>query len=690
MGSILSWLLGGPRLREPRASAEQMAPNRTPPVLNPGLTNSPMYPLGDYWVLANQGYSRNELIYAGMRRIMDAVSMTPLRVYTDDDQELPDHPLRELVRRPNPFMGEHLLWELTILNLYLAGSAFLEKVRDAQNRVVELWPLRPDRVKIIPDNKKYIAGYIYEIAGLQFPLDTSDIVHFKFPNPVYDYFGLSPLVAALRRMATDNELTDFTKTFLQNYATPSVVVTTTDAIDQDTVNRLSRVWRQRYGDRNRGMPAFLQSGMDIKAIGLSFKDLAFPELDATLQKRVLVALGISPILLGQEATYANYAEARASFYEDTIEPLQARLDDRIENELLFTDFGDHELQVHFDNSEVSALRPVRQSRWDNALKGVTAGVLSVNRALAMVGEQPVPGGDVYLRPIAVQAVPAQPVAPSEDDDIDDGQKGVRLKEAKAAVSRESRMRAQRERYAVADAWAPKFGEMARRVFGRQARSVIRVIDLRRKAISKDEEAALLAELAALEREWDALAQAEAEPIMAGLATDSAVRAAAELGISFDLRNPNTMAFIRDYSYKFAHKISHTSAEDVRAIIADADEKGLSIKEIRDQLEAKFADWDRARADLVARNETIRAANAGAVQAYKQAGITRKIWIADSDPCPYCAGLSGMTIEIDRNFLSVGDSFQPGGAERPMEVTYEDISFPPAHPNCRCTVGAEVQ
>src|ERR1039457_5513316 len=85
--------------------------------------------------------------------------------------------------------------------------------------------------------------------------------------------------------------------------------------------RYATLFSQKWGGRNRGKIGVMQAGMDVKIVGMDMEKLAFPELDAVSQKRVLVALGVPPILLGQEATYANYAEARQAFYEDTVSPL---------------------------------------------------------------------------------------------------------------------------------------------------------------------------------------------------------------------------------------------------------------------------------------------------------------------------------------------------------------------------------
>jgi HK97 family phage portal protein len=418
---------------------------------------------------------------------------------------------------------------------------------------VEVWPLRPDRLRIVPDDRRFVAGYIYEIGGHQYPLDTADIVHFKFPHPIYDYWGLSPLQAALRRIVIDNETADFTKVLLQNNATPSIAVTTQNAIDQATADRLSIRWREKFGGRNRGGPAFLQAGMDIKTIGLSMKDLAFPDLDASSQQRVLVAIGVPPVLLGQEATFSNYAQARMSFYEDTAEPLQSRLDDRLESDLLYADFdASQDLELKFDTSKVSALRPVRELRWQNAQAGVQGGWLSVNRALAMVGEAPEPDGDVYLRPQTTLAVPvaslARPVAGESKRSVAEGPPRVML-------------------------------DWARGEFRRQAQDVMRALKSCRRPFSAEQAGEIAAEIAALRPRWEAIA----------IESAAAPRAADQI----DTRD-------------LARRISAKVAADLDEILLEARAGAYSISDLRARLEARFQDWDTSGAEAIASGETLRA------------------------------------------------------------------------------------
>jgi SPP1 gp7 family putative phage head morphogenesis protein len=83
-----------------------------------------------------------------------------------------------------------------------------------------------------------------------------------------------------------------------------------------------------------------------------------------------------------------------------------------------------------------------------------------------------------------------------------------------------------------------------------------------------------------------------------------------------------------------------------------------------------------RARVIARTETIAAANQGQLQLWRQAvqqrllrGTEYKRWIVTPDDrlCPICEGLAGEEVPLEENF-SVG------------------VDSPPAHAQCRCTFG----
>lgn len=103
------------------------------------------------------------------------------------------------------------------------------------------------------------------------------------------------------------------------------------------------------------------------------------------------------------------------------------------------------------------------------------------------------------------------------------------------------------------------------------------------------------------------------------------------------------------------------------------------------LRARFAEWAEKRPGKVAANEIVRAANALAVERMKAEGTVTKVWQSSgSETCPYCTGLNGRAVEIERPFFTETDSYQPEGAEGPLTFT-TSIGHPPIHQGCDCSV-----
>ncbi|MDG9703804.1 phage portal protein [Streptomyces sp. DH37] len=402
----MGWLTGPPQRVETKAVEGQAFGTS----LGLGV-NSPDYPAAGFLPYAEAGFGRNELVYACIMEKATSLPEAPLRVYGPDGLGEPreNHPLRELITNPNPMLTEFELFELTVIHMDLAGIAFWEIIRDQAGRPVQLWPLRPDLVRFIRQrNGRTRYGYL--LGGSIVDLGT-DVLAFRYPNPVDPLVGQAPLRPALRAVALDNEATDFVKHLLQNRAVPGVVITTQRKVDQEVSDRLATKWKQKFGGSKRGEPAVLQAGMDVKVLGLDLNSLEFPDLRTISEARICSAFGVPPILVGAKvgldrSTFANYKEARTSFWEETILPLQRRIGDvitaRLLPEVLDAQFAmPRKVTVRWDRSQVLALKESEQAIWERANNALRSGAITVNEFRKIVGLPPDPGADVYLRPAGV-------------------------------------------------------------------------------------------------------------------------------------------------------------------------------------------------------------------------------------------------------------------------------------------------
>jgi HK97 family phage portal protein len=372
------------------------------------------YPAPNFLNHVEQGFSRNEVVYACVTEKSTSLGEAPLRVYPDSDgggEPNDRHPLRELIRRPNPILSEFELWELTDIYLELAGNAPWWVVRDRLGRPVELWPIRPDMLRVIPHpNPQIHHTFAIQYDGESEPIPVGrDIIHFKYPNPGNEYLGMAPLQAALRATALDNEATSFVKAFLQNDATPATVIKTAQAVDEAAAETLKRKWKESFTGSKRGEPAVLQVGMEVEKLGFSLREMEFPDLRTIAETRITMAFHVPAILVGAKAgldrsTFSNAEEARKSFWEQTIMPLQRRLGDRLFHFMQgeFPGVG----SVHFDNSDVVALREAQKDKWDRATQAFRAGGITRNQYLRELGLPDIgKAGDVFMTPAGVIPVP---------------------------------------------------------------------------------------------------------------------------------------------------------------------------------------------------------------------------------------------------------------------------------------------
>lgn len=364
---------------------------------------APVYSDASFESLVRHGWRKNELIFACVAKTAASASFVKLDVRAGDGEQLADHPLRRLIRQPNPFMDEYDLWYSVVVYQKLAGGAYFEKERDRAGRVVRLWPLRPDWVKPVRSNSAFIAGYEFGVPGRdKVTLAASDVLDFKLFDPLNLYRGFPPAAVASRVGDVDNATTDYLKLFMEKGGMPPGLLKTKQKLVDADVANIRRRWGERYGGIEHWLsPAVLDQDAEYQQTGLSFKDMGFEMLDARAEARICMVLDVPPILVGAKvgldrATYSNYAEARQAWWEDSLTPLYRNFESVIAGDL-GREFGD-DLHIEFDLSAVPAFREQTDALYTRANEGVSRGYLTVNEARRLIGLEEAPAGDVFLRP----------------------------------------------------------------------------------------------------------------------------------------------------------------------------------------------------------------------------------------------------------------------------------------------------
>ena len=275
----------------------------------------PVWAPRDYSAFAREGFMQNAIVYRSVRMIAEAAASIPLLLY-EGANEIEDHPLLDLIRRPSlDHTGTDLL-EAWYGFLLVAGNAYVEAVA-LDGEIRELHVLRPDRMKVIPGIDGWPEGYEYTAAGrsVRFTDDVAPrvrpILHVRLFHPANDHYGMSPIEAAATAIDIHNTASGWNKALLDNSARPSGALVYAAANGQMTEEQFTRLKSELetnfQGARAAGRPLLLEGGLDWKPLSLSPKDMDFIEAKNAAAREIALAIGVPPMLLGipGDNTYSN-------------------------------------------------------------------------------------------------------------------------------------------------------------------------------------------------------------------------------------------------------------------------------------------------------------------------------------------------------------------------------------------------
>lgn len=378
---------------------------------------SPDY-YAEYLATSNGVYACSKL----RATLLSSLPLKHYRVGTDGARvEVAGGRLRELTTKVNPYWTFNRLMEMTELSLSVWGSCFWFVERGTSNvgTPSELWWARPDRVRVVPHPTDYISHFLYEPLNGSTPIrfETSEVVWMRYPNPIDEYSGLSPLAAA--RIAADVSsaaMKSNRNLFAQGIQMGGLVMPSSSTpLTEDQAKQLEESLSRRF----RGVDKAHRWGvMRIEAkfqpMSLSPKDAEFLGAMKTSLEDIARAYGVPQDLVGGQRTYENVQAAMKILWQHTIVPEARFIATELTEQLLpmFSGADGADL-CEFDLSDVDVLKEDQHLAWTIAKEQLAAGVLTINRYLEERGEEPVPWGDAWWAPMGLTPVMSSEIAAPE-------------------------------------------------------------------------------------------------------------------------------------------------------------------------------------------------------------------------------------------------------------------------------------
>ena len=580
-------------------------------------------------------------VYAGIKKIATAVSSLYLKIYDISQEErieVDKGPVVDIFYNPNPLLSYTDLFELTTIHLEIFGEAYWEIVKDELGIPIALYPLRPDRIKLIPDPKRYISGYIYSVNGEEIRLDVNDVVHFRYHSPLNEFEALAPLKALIAPAILDLYAVAYNQRFFKHGTKIPGILTIDSSITEEEFDRIKNKIMQFYSGVESAHKLLVLTG-DVKyqEVGTRPKDFEFLSLRKMTREEILAVLGVPPALVGifEYANYANSEVQRRMFWENTVIPIVRKISEAINHQLMPL-FGDYE--VEFDLSDV--LKEDVKDIARSAQILVSQGIMTINEWRERQGLDPVPWGDIWWRPATL--------VPAEKETEKRLSKEEIWKEFDYEVSKIER----------------EYVKALRKLFVKYKR---RLLENFEKTKKEDFWQKFFEDLKDIQRKFLLFAIKRAFENM---------KKKLEFSETWQDVEPEIVEYLKQKYIKFAREVTETTRQRVTQALAEGLARGEGIMELMKRLdevfEERLSDYELER---IARTEIGSAYNYGLFHSAKRAKAKYKEWIATLDDRVRDSHLAlhGTIVPIDEPF--------PNGLMYP-----KDPDGPPEEIiNCRCTL-----
>lgn len=351
-----------------------------------------------------------DTVYACVRIRSESVAKLPLKVYQEDESGVSSqkrHQIQQLLKlRPNPYMSAFDFWKVIEAQSCLYGNAYANIEFDKKGKVVGLWPMESNRVKIVVDNDTSISGiamprskiaYQVDLGYEQRKLSVDEVLHFKGGVTLDGIVGISPLDLLKGTLENGASANKFVNNFYKQGLQVKGIVQYVGDLDE----KAKRNFREKFESMSSGLSnshriALMPVGYQFVPIALNMHDAQFLENNQLTIRQIASAFGIKMHQLNDltRATHTNVAEQQNEFYTDTLQPILTMYEQELTYKLLL----DEEIEEgYFFRFNIDAiLRSDLKTRYEAYEIGIRGGFLKPNEARAKENLPPTEGADVLM------------------------------------------------------------------------------------------------------------------------------------------------------------------------------------------------------------------------------------------------------------------------------------------------------
>lgn len=641
----------------------------------------------NFHALTQEGYGRNVYVYRAINLVAQGGAAVPPLLYQrgrDGDEEIHDHPLLDLLRRPNPAQGGRRFVEALIAMQKVAGNAYLIRAGPQRGLPQELHILRPDKIRVIQgDGEGEVAGYLRTVDNQIYGPDM--ILHLSNVRLLDPLYGISDVQAAGLSVDQSNVSARHNLALLQNSGKRSAVLMTKGSLDESQKEMLKTFKNDSLGGPlNAGKIAVIEGTEGAwQEVGMTAQEMDWLAGRRMTGGEIAIALGVAPELVGipDAKQYASFREAKKGLYTETIIPILEYVYDELNNWLV-PQFGtDLYLRPHYD--QIDVLQADRTEEYTRINEAYRAGWLTLGEARQEteydIDER---YGERYQWEIEYMmrwgVWPPNPTS-----------KAKRENKAFNLVTEEQKALYWKQIDDRRAAWTRQVAKRVEARFEDERQTMTRAIRAERNRENLEAAAAQAID----EDAWEQMIASTYLAIMEDFGEET-IEQLKRQGLAierkqdiFGIAVPVVMDWIARHAGLFVQQVSQATRLKVSRHILAGIEEGESIFKIAKRIDTLYLEQIIPhRSQVIGRTESMRAASAGSQMAAQGTGIElKKVWISTRDGRTREAPDSEFDhATADGQIVPLNDPFIVSGEQLMYPGDYTMGASKGNHINCRCT------
>ena len=556
----------------------------------------------------------------------------------DKDASPAERAVLDFIRQPNDKRNRRQVWSLTLRHMGLCGNGFwyLDQ-RDSMGVPLQVLYVNPARMSPVEDPHQTLLGWIMDkpdnpltkAGSTPVPFELDELIHFKLDEPDAGHWGIGIAEAAYSKLMLDKLADAHTAQVLASGGRIAGLLSPkqgASTMNDDQWLATVRDYRNIVGDPDAAKRLHIVRGpVDFTETASKPSELQLSELSSASRENILAAWGVPLSQIGVMQSSGLNSGEHVKYEEAALwqGPIDYRADSFEEQVQGLIDLFGLGLSLVVETPAFDDQQPL----YVNAEKAKVV-PLTVDERRALVGLDPLEdkavGSAIFLDQTMVQINSVTPLVEQEEEP--------------APVKADLRARTEKQ-------WEPRIREAMLGFLGRQASAIAnRVKRNHAHLVTKPTDIRVWWN----ERQWDAELSELLEPLLGEMAggvsrgTSRALRPA-----KADSFLEKVIALVRASAGSRITAINQTTRDEIQRLVVLGVEAGLGPAELAQTI-SDSTSFNAARAELVARTETMTAYNEAALHTYREFEVT-EVEAIDGDDDAECAARNGKRYSIDEAF-----------------------------------------